>query len=215
MPSSIRSARFQTLGEEIANSISHGIALIMAMVALPFLLIHAARHGDAGYIVGITVFTVTVLLLYFSSTMYHALPTGRAKHAFHLIEHSAIFLLIAGTYTPLTLGVLRGPLGWALFAAVWTLAIAGILFKLTGWVRHPILSTLLYLLMGWTVIIAIRPIWLRMPLRGVGWMIMGGMAYTVGVIFFASRLRYHHLIWHLFVMAGTTCHFLMIYWYGI
>jgi hemolysin III len=153
-----------------------------------------------------------MVLLYLASTLYHALPQGKAKRAFQLIEHAAIFLLIAGTYTPFTLGVLRGAWGWTLFGLVWGLAAIGVLLAVVGGVRrYRVLSVLLYLGMGWLVVVAIRPLWLSMPLSGLLWLVAGGLAYTVGVAFFAAkRLRYGHFVWHLFVLAGTACHFIAV-----
>jgi len=208
--------REQSRGEELANSISHGIALIAAFVGTPFLIVHAARHGDAGLIVGTSVFSATILLLYLASTLYHALPMGKAKHVFRVIEHSAIFLLIAGTYTPFTLGVLRGAWGWTLFAVVWGLAVAGVAMKAFDKTPHPIFSTSLYLLMGWLVVIAADPLFARVPPEGLLLLIAGGLSYTAGVAFFAtdSRLQYGHLIWHLFVVAGTTFHYFAVLWYA-
>jgi len=210
------SRRGQSRGEEIANSLSHGFGLVAALVATPFLIQHAVRQGDAGFIAGAIVFATTMVLLYLASTLYHALPVGRAKRVFRVIEHSAIFLLIAGTYTPFTLGVLRGAWGWTLLGLVWGLAVAGVMLKALNRMAHPILSTGLYLLMGWLIVIAAQPLSARVPLSGLLWLIAGGLAYTLGVIFFAldSRLRYGHFIWHLFVMAGTTCHYFAVLWYA-
>jgi hemolysin III len=208
--------REQSRAEEIANSISHGIGLVAALAGVPYLIVQAARHGDAGFIVGTSIFSATVILLYLASTLYHALPVGRAKRVFCVIEHSAIFLLIAGTYTPFTLGVLRGAWGWTLFGVVWGLAVMGVVLKAIGKASHPILSTGLYLLMGWVVLIAIDPLLARVPTAGLLWLVAGGLSYTAGVVFFAtdSRLQYGHLIWHLFVMAGTACHYFAVLWYG-
>jgi hemolysin III len=208
--------REQSHGEEIANSVSHGIALVAALAASPLLILHAVRHGDPGFVVGASIFAATMVLLYLASTLYHALPSGRAKRVFRVVEHSAIFLLIAGTYTPFTLGVLRGALGWTLLALVWGLAIAGLALKVLDRMSHPIVSTSLYLLMGWLVLIAIDPLAARVPASGLLWLFAGGVAYTAGVVFFAfdSRLRYGHFIWHLFVMAGTACHFCAVYGYA-
>ena len=208
--------REQSRGEEIANSVSHGIGLVAALVASPLLILHAVRRGDTGFIVGASIFAATMVLLYLASTLYHALPIGRAKRVFRVIEHSAIFLLIAGTYTPFTLGVLRGAWGWTLLGLVWGLAVAGLALKMFNRMSHPIISTSLYLLMGWLVLIAVNPLSARVPVSGLLWLIAGGVAYTAGVVFFAtdSRLRYGHFIWHLFVMAGTACHFFAVYWYA-
>jgi hemolysin III len=202
----------QSRGEEIANSISHGVGLVAVLAASPFLIAHAVRLGDEGFIVGASVFAATMVLLYLTSTLYHALPRGKAKRAFQVIEHAAIFLLIAGTYTPFTLGVLRGAWGRTLFGLVWGLAAIGVLLAVVGGVRrYRALSVLLYLGMGWLVVVAIRPLWLNMPLSGLLWLVAGGLAYTVGVAFFAAkRLRYGHFVWHLFVLAGTACHFIAV-----
>jgi len=208
--------REQSRREEIANSISHGIGLVAALVATPFLILHAVRRGDTGFIVGASIFAATMVLMYFASTLYHALPNGQAKRLFRIIEHSAIFLLIAGTYTPFTLGVLRGAWGWTLLGLVWSIAAAGVALKAIYKTAHPILSTSLYLLMGWLIVIAANPLYARVPTSGLYWLIAGGVAYTAGVAFFAadSRLRYGHFIWHLFVMAGTACHYLAVFWYA-
>ncbi len=208
--------REHSRGEEIANSISHGIGLVAALVATPFLIVHAVRHGDTGFIVGASIFAASMVLMYLASTLYHALPIGRAKRVFQVIEHSTIFLLIAGTYTPFTLGVLRGAWGWTLLALVWGLAVTGVTLKAFNRMSHPILSTGLYLLMGWLILIAVNPLSARIPASGLLWLVAGGVAYTAGVVFFAadSRLRYGHFIWHLFVMAGTACHYFAVFWYA-
>lgn len=205
----------QSLGEEIANTISHGVGLAAALVATPLLVGYAVRHGSAAFVVGASVFAATVVLLYLASTLYHALPPGKAKRVFRIIEHSAIYLLIAGTYTPFTLGVLRGPWGWTLITLIWILAGVGVLLKALGGVRHPVFSMVLYLGMGWLMVVAVRPLWLRVPLSGLVWLGLGGLAYTVGVSFYAAkRLRYAHFVWHLFVLAGTTCHFIAVRFYA-
>ena len=208
--------RDQSQEEEIANSISHGIGLVAALAATPSLIRHAERSGDSGFIVGVSLFAATMVLLYLASTLYHALPAGKAKRVFRVIEHSAIYLLIAGTYTPFTLGVLRGAWGWTLLGLVWCLAVAGVTLKVFNRMSHPILSTGLYLLMGWLILIAIKPLYARVPLSGLHWIAAGGAAYTIGVAFFAAdaRLHYGHFIWHLFVMAGTACHYFAVLWYA-
>ncbi len=208
--------REQSRGEEIANSISHGIGLVAALIATPFLIMHAVQYADTGFIVGASFFAATMVLLYLASTLYHALPRGKAKRVFKIIEHSAIYLLIAGTYTPFTLGVLRGPWGWTLFGIVWGLAAIGVTLKAFDKMHNPIISTGLYLLMGWLILIAIYPLYTRIPASGLLWLVAGGLAYTVGVFFFAtdSRLRYGHFIWHLFVMMGTVCHYFAVLWYA-
>ncbi|MGH7360083.1 MAG: PAQR family membrane homeostasis protein TrhA [Candidatus Methylomirabilales bacterium] len=202
-------------GEEIANSVSHAVGLVAALAATPVLVGDAVRRGDTGTIVGASVFAATIVLLYLASTLYHALPRNRAKRVFHVIDHGAIFLLIAGTYTPFTLGVLRGAWGWTLFGLVWGLAAVGVVLKAVGRLRHPALSVCLYLGMGWLILIAVRPLWLRVPLAGLLWLLAGGLAYTAGVAFFAAKgVRYSHFVWHVFVLAGTACHFFAVLWYA-
>lgn len=208
--------RAQSRGEEIANSISHGAGLVAAIAGTPFLLRHAMQLGNTRYLVGVSIFAATMVLLYLASTLYHALPPGRAKHVLRILEHSAIFLLIAGTYTPFTLGVLYGAWGWTLLTIVWALAVAGVLLKAVNRLFHPVFSTTLYLLMGWLILIAVDPLLRLVPLAGLLWLVAGGLAYTAGVAFFASgeRLRYGHFIWHLFVLTGTACHYFAILWYA-
>jgi hemolysin III len=209
------SKRPQTLGEEIANSVSHGVAFMAAATSVPF-LISSARHQNSASFVAAIVFASTMVLLYLASTVYHAMPKGRAKRVFCKIDHGAIYLFIAGTYTPFALGVLHGVWGWCLFAVVWSLAAIGITLKIFDRLSHPWLSTGLYLAMGWLVVVAAVPLLERMPLQGVIWLVVGGLAYTVGVIFFAldSRIRYSHTVWHGFVAMGTVCHFVAVQSYA-
>ena len=207
--------RPQTLGEEIANSVSHGIGLLAALVAFPILVTSALNRGDLAGTVGATVFATTMVLLYLASTLFHALPPNRAKRVFQILDHSAIYLLIAGTYTPFTLGVLRGVWGWTLFGLVWGLAVIGTVFKTLGGVRYTTFSTWVYLAMGWLVLIAIEPVWTLVPKWGLFWLVAGGIAYTAGTVFFmAERIRYFHFVWHLFVVLGTACHFIAVLWYA-
>jgi len=207
----MREERTQSPGEEIANSVSHGVGLLAAIAAAPVLVFSAARHGGTARIAGASVFAATMVLLYLTSTLYHALPRNRAKRVFQVLDHAAIFLMIAGTYTPFTLGVLRGPWGWTLFVLVWGLALAGVVLTATGGARYPKLRTGLYLGMGWLILIAAKPLWLRVPPWGLFWLSAGGIAYTAGVAFYAAkRVRYTHFVWHLFVIAGTACHFIAV-----
>jgi hemolysin III len=210
-----KTTREPSLGEEIANSVSHGVGFLAALVATPFLVVTAARRGDSAAIVGASVFAGTTAVLYLASTLYHALPRNTAKHVFRVIDHSAIFLLIAGTYTPFTLGVLRGAWGWTLFGLVWSLAILGVVLKAVGGIGYPRLSTALYVGMGWLALIAIRPLWVHVPAAGWVWLIAGGLAYTSGIAFYAAeRVRYGHFVWHVFVLMGTVCHFFAVLWYA-
>ena len=207
--------RTQSLGEEIANSVSHGVGLLAAVAVAPVLVLSAVQHGGAGRIVGATVFAATMVLLYLTSPLYHALPRNRAKRVFQVLDHAAIFLMIAGTYTPFTLGVLRGTWGWTLFGLVWSLALAGVVLTAVRGVRYPKLSTCLYLAMGWLILIAVKPLWLRVPAWGLFWLLAGGIAYTVGVVFYAAkRVCYSHFVWHLFVITGTACHFIAVLWFA-
>ncbi len=201
--------------EEIANSLSHGFGLLMAIAFLAVLVLSAIRLGSLRFLVGTSVFGGTMVVLYLASTLYHSLTHARAKRFFRLLDHSAIFLLIAGTYTPFAVGVLRGPWGWTLLTIVWILAVLGIVMKAVFGTDHSWISMVLYLLMGWLAIVAVKPILLLVPLPGVLWILAGGIAYTSGLAFFAARrLRYAHFIWHLFVIAGTTCHFFAVLWYA-
>ena len=199
--------RLQTLGEEIANSVSHAVALLAAIGALPLLFAPARNLSAAGFL-GTLIFAATMVLLYFASTIYHALPHGPAKRAFLKLDYGAIYLFIAGSYTPFALGTLGGLWGWSLFALVWLLAAIGVFLKAFDRLTHPWLSTGLYLAMGWLVFFAAVPLFRHMPLPSMSWLVAGGLAYTVGVVFFVldSRVRYSHAVWHGFVAAGTGCH---------
>jgi len=206
--------RRQTPGEEIANSISHGVGFLAALAAMPVLIVGAMQHGPAG-VLGVVVFAGSAALLYLASTLYHALAPTRARDVLRIIDHSAIYLLIAGTYTPFTLGVLRGPLGGTLLALIWGLALAGVALKSIGGIRYPRLSTAVYLAMGWMIVAAARPLWTLMPAWGLFWLTAGGLLYTAGVGFYATRrFRYSHFVWHLFVLGGTTCHFIAVLHYA-
>lgn len=203
-----RACREFTTGEEIANAVSHGIAFVAAAIAGPIVIALAADDGSPAELVGVSVFVGTVLLVYLASTVYHALPVGRWKETCRTFDHVAIYLLIAGTYTPFTLGVLRGAWGWTLFGLVWSMAAAGVAATLARGPRSTWLTTGLYVAMGWVILIAAHEIWVRMPPAGLAWLVAGGVVYTAGTVFFlAQRVRYAHLVWHLFVVGGTACHF--------
>ena len=206
---------FPTTYEELANSVSHGLGLVAAIIAVPILVLAAVRHGDLPFIIGASVFAVSMVLLYLASTLYHSVSEGPAKRLFRLLDHSAIFLLIAGTYTPFTLGVLRGPWGWTLLVLVWSLATVGLAVKALFGTRFKWATMTLYVGMGWLAIIAAQPILEHVPLPGILLVVLGGLAYTSGLGFFAAHgMRYHHFIWHLFVILGTTCHFFAVLWYA-
>lgn len=203
--------RPQTPGEEIANSVSHGAGLAGAIAMTPILIVTAVSRGSgAASITASSIFGASLIFLYLASTLYHALPRVRARRAkriMRVVDHSAIFLLIAGSYTPFTLGVLRGPWGWSLFGVVWGLAAAGVILTLAGGMRFPKLNTAIYIMMGWLVLIAIAPLAKALPASGIWWLTAGGVTYTAGVVFYAAkRVHYSHFVWHLFVMAGAACH---------
>ena len=210
------SKRDQSRNEELINSISHGIGLFAAIVGTPILIVHAAHHGELGYLVGSSIFAVTMILLYLASTIYHVLPQTPLKNLFCVIDHSMIYLLIAGTYTPFTLGVLHGAWGWTLFGIIWGLATAGLTLKVFNKLEHPVISTGLYLVMGWLILIAVKPLYALVPIQGLLWLLIGGICYTIGVAFFAvdGRVRYGHFIWHVFVLGGTVSHYFAV-WYAI
>jgi hemolysin III len=208
MPSAFPNGdRPQTPGEELANSLTHGLGAIGVLAALPMLIGHASRTGRAT--VGVGVFALTAWVLYTSSALYHALPRGRAKSIVRFIEHNAIFLLIAGTYTPLTLGFMRGAWGRAPFFIIWSLAAVGVSRKAVEGVRWSRFTTALGLAMGWSFLLSVR----QMPDPVFRWLVLGGLSYMMGLGFYAAdRLRYSHAIWHLFVLAGTAMHFLAVWW---
>lgn len=205
-------SRAQTLGEEVANAVTHGAGLLASIAALPVLILTSLGEQDPWRVVGGAIFGATLVLLYLASTIYHAMPVSRAKRVLRVIDHSAIYLLIAGTYTPFTLGALRGPWGWSLLVTIWTLALLGIAAKWTLGFRFPRLSTILYIAMGWLVVIALQPLATRVAPAGLAWLVAGGLCYTGGVVFYATdtKIRYGHALWHLFVVSGSVCHFVAV-----
>jgi len=205
-----------TTGEEVANSIIHGFGMLFSLAALVLMIIFSALEGTAWHVVSTTIFGVTLLLLYTSSTLYHALTKRKAKNLFQIFDHSSIYLLIAGTYTPFTLVTLRGHLGWTLFGIVWGMAVLGILFKIFFVKRFVFLSTLIYIIMGWMIIIGINPLMQNIDPKGIFWLVTGGILYTLGTVFYIwKKFRYHHAVWHLFVLAGSFCHFWCVLFYVI
>ena len=201
------------LGEILANAITHGIGALLAIAGAVYLIAASARCS-AWQVASCTVFSVTLVLVYLCSTLYHSLVRTRARHVFHILDHSSIYLMIAGTYTPFTLVSLRGPLGWTLFGVVWTLAVAGVIFKSFAVDRFAVASALVYLGQGWMVAVAIVPLTRAIGWHGVLWLGAGGAAYTLGVLFYAlDRLRYFHALWHLFVLTGSVAHYFAILFY--
>ncbi len=199
--------RLPTVGEEIANAISHGAGALSSLGVLPFLVLEAVRRADPIQVAANAVFGAMLFLLYLASTVYHALPPSRGKAVCQRLDHAAIYLLIAGTYTPFALGPLRGPWGYALLAAVWTLALFGVLSKLILGAWRDRLSTVLYLLMGWLCVLMLPVMWREIPPQGLLLLFIGGVVYSAGTIFYTwDRLRYSHFVWHLFVIGGSACH---------
>jgi hemolysin III len=204
----IAADRPQTLGEEVANAVSHGLGCLLAVASLPILVWQANRHGGATDIVAAAVFAATMILLYGTSALYHALPQGAAKAWFQRLDHAAIYVFIAGSYTPFTLGVLKGAWGWSLFGVVWGAAAFGVTVKLLNRLRHPWVSTGLYVAMGWVALVALPSMLERVPSEGLTWIVAGGVAYTLGALVFLldNKVHYAHFVWHLFVVAGSACH---------
>jgi len=197
--------------EELVHSLTHGVGVVACLAALPLLIVTAALHGDAPRMVGGIAFGVTALLMFGTSTLYHAARSPRAKAVLRRLDHSAIYLLIAGTYTPFTIGVMRGSLGWALFGVVWTLAIVGVVAKLAGRLRIPGLSAALYVAIGWVGMVGIRELSAGLTTLELAWLLAGGIIYTCGVPFYVwKRQPYTHAVWHLFVLAGVGCHFIAV-----
>ncbi len=197
--------------EELANALTHGLGALAALVGSGVMVALVARYGDGWQLTGAIVFGLTLVALYVASTWYHALRDPHAKARVKVFDHCAIYLLIAGTYTPFTLVGLRGPWGWGLFTAIWTLAMAGVVFKLFYTGRFKLLSTSIYIAMGWLVIVAIRPLWAALDAWTLGWLLAGGLCYTLGTVFYhRPSLRYSHAIWHLFVLAGSVCHYIAV-----
>lgn len=197
-----------TLGEEIANAILHGIGVFLAIAALVVLVSFASIYGSPLYIVSYSIYGTTLIILYVSSTLLHSLPEGKAKAVFEIMDHSAIYLLIAGTYTPLALIALGGALGWTYFGIVWGLAIIGVIFKIFFVKRFRIVSTILYIAMGWLIIFALSPLLQSLTTRSLVFLVLGGVIYTAGTVFYIWRgIKYNHAIWHLFVLCGSVCHF--------
>ena len=206
-----RGDHLHQIRDEIANALTHGLGAAAALAGGAVLITLAAIHGDGWQLAGAIVFGITLLLLYTTSTLYHAIQHPIAKGRLKVFDHCAIYLLIAGTYTPFTLIGLRGPWGWGLFAAIWTIALAGVVFKLFHTGRFPRLSTALYVAMGWLVVVAIKPMLASIDAWTLGWLLAGGVFYTLGTYFYhRESIPYAHAIWHLFVIAGSVCHFVAV-----
>jgi hemolysin III len=200
-----------TLGEEIVNSITHGIGAVLSIAALVVLVVFASKQGDAWRIVSFSIYGTSLFLLYLASTLYHSFRKPHIKKFFRILDHSSIYLLIAGTYTPVTLISLRGPWGWTLFGLIWAMALGGIVYELFFHGKNKIISVSFYIAMGWLVVIAIKPMLEKVPTGMLLWMLAGGLFYTLGVVFYLwKKMPYHHAVWHLFVLGGSVSHFLGI-----
>lgn len=202
--------------EEILNSITHGAGALVSIAGLVLLVFYSSTHGQASHIASCTVFGISLVLLYTASTLYHSFQKPNIKHILKILDHSCIYVLIAGTYTPFMIVIVRGALGWTIFAIVWSLTVLGIIFKAFFVNRFNIVSTLAYILMGWLIIFAIKPLFQTLPGGGIAWLVVGGLAYTLGTIFYAWKtLPFNHAIWHLFVLAGSVCHFMAVLFYVV
>lgn len=205
----------QRLGDLLANSITHGIGALLALAGAMCLMV-ASAHGTSRLIIACAIYAATLVLVYVCSTLYHSMVRTRARHVLRVLDHSAIYLLIAGTYTPFTLVSLRGAWGWSLFGSVWALAVAGVVFKSVAVGRFAVASAIAYVSMGWIAAIAIGPLARAITWHGIAWIVVGGVFYTVGVLFFAlDRLRYFHALWHVFVLAGSGAHYVAIFLYVV
>jgi hemolysin III len=202
--------------EEMANSITHGLGALMSMAGLSLLVVTAVRHGSVSLVAGCSIFGVTLVLLYTASTLYHSFQKPALKHIFKMADHSCIYLLIAGTYTPFTLVTLSGTLGWTLLTIIWSLAVLGIVFKVYFLYRFRTISTIAYILMGWLAVVAIKQLISQLPTGGLVWLTAGGLSYTVGAVFYLwKRLPYHHAVWHVFVLGGSVCHYCAVLFYVV
>jgi hemolysin III len=202
------------LKEELYNILTHGFAFLLSIAALAVLVVFASLEGTAWHIVSFSIFGASLVVLYFASTVFHMTTDEQRRKRLKVFDHAAIFLLIAGTYTPFTLVVLNGPWGWSIFGVVWGMAVGGIVLKLFYTGRFTRLSTILYVAMGWTIMVAIYPLYLAFSGAGMLWLIAGGVSYTIGaVLFLKENIPYNHVIFHLLVILGSLCHFVSIFWY--
>jgi len=200
--------------EEKLNIITHGIGLVLSIVALILLILHANVMGTSRHIVSFTIFGASLILLYSASTFYHYSQKPRIRHKLNILDHASIYVLIAGTYTPFTLVTLKGPLGWTIFGITWGIALVGILLKLFYTGKYDKISTIAYVAMGWIIIFAVKPLIANLPLNGLYWLLVGGISYTVGAILYSlKKVKYNHAIFHVFVLLGSFSHFMAIYFY--
>lgn len=210
----MENSRRITIINEVANTVTHGIGAALAITALVLLIVYAVIYGDVWHVVSFSIFGSSLVLLYLASTLYHGFQNPDVKRVLRIIDHSAIYLLIAGTYTPFMLVTLRGTRGWVMFGIIWGLAVIGILYKAFFINKHVVISTLFYLLMGWMIVFSVRGLIENLPLNGIILLAVGGLSYTLGMIFYAGRDKLlRHAVWHLFVLGGSICHFFSIFYY--
>lgn len=200
--------------EEKLNIISHGIGVVLGVIALVFLVVHAVKDGEIVHVVSFTIYGLSIIILYLASTLYHKATKPQLRNRLRIFDHAAIYLLIAGTYTPFALVTLKGTTGWVIFGTVWAFAAVGITMKLFFTGRFDKLSTAMYVLMGWIIVFAIKPLIANLPSEGLFWLMAGGAAYTIGAVLYSIRsLKFNHAIFHVFVLIGSICHFISVYWY--
>lgn len=207
-------ARYYSRAEEIINVVTHGIGFLLSIAAVSILVVFASLEGTAWHIVSFAIYGASLVVLYFASTAFHLSRNQKTRNRLNVFDHASIYLLIAGTYTPFALVTLNGPWGWSIFGVVWGLAIAGIILKLFYTGRFNTLSTLLYIFLGWIILIAIGPLTSALSFAGLMWLFAGGMFYTIGAVFFLlNRLPFNHAIFHVLIICGSICHFVAIFWY--
>lgn len=207
-------ARLYPKNEEIMNVVSHGIGFLLSIPALALLVVFASIEGTAWHIISFAIYGSSLVVLYFASTIFHLTQNQKTRNRLNVFDHASIYLLIAGSYTPFVLVTIRGPWGWSIFGVVWGLAICGIILKIFFTGRFNTLSTILYIVLGWTILIAISPLTRALPFEGLMWLLAGGLSYTVGAVFFLlNRLPFNHAVFHLFVLLGSICHFVAVFWY--
>jgi hemolysin III len=200
--------------EEKINIISHAVGFILSIIALVLLVRHATRHGDVWHIVSFSIFGASLIILYAASSFYHSAKKPELRNRLNIIDHASIYVLIAGTYTPFTLVTLKGTIGWVIFGISWGLALTGIILKLFFTGKYNLMSTIMYVLMGWVIVFAIKPLMNNLPLAGLLWLVAGGISYTIGAILYGiKKIKFNHAIFHMFVLMGSFCHFMSVYFY--
>src|SRR5687768_3495872 len=209
-------SRDRSVAETIANSVTHGVGLVASLVAMPVVVVAAVRQNDPFRVAGAVVYGLSLVMLYAASTAYHSFPGSPASRVLRILDHSAIYVLIAGSYTPFALGPLRGPVGWAMLMAVWAMAVVGVALKTRKGIGTKRITIALYVAMGWLSVLVLKPLITALGTNGFLWLLAGGLFYTGGIIFYATdeRVRYGHAIWHLFVLAGSACHFFAVLWHS-